>query len=97
MLMISFGIMGGVIIVAAIILLIYLCYKKKRKSVPSGESKKPDVMADIDKASADKHSRDSDRSSYISDLKLDLKNADGRCNPVNILFIYIYIFIHLSV
>lgn len=76
--MILSGFAGGAVFILALTILLVLCMKKRRGS-QDRVTKKPDVMADVDKASAD-------RTSYISDLKLDLKNSDDRCNPVCILF-----------
>lgn len=46
--------------------------------------KRPDVMADADKVCPEKRSQNSDRSSCISDLKLDLKDAEVGCEIVSI-------------
>lgn len=83
-------VIGVAIVVIAMAMILVLCRKRasaEEKPTCLEAAKKPDVMADTERAGADKRSQNSDRSSCISDLKLDLKDADNSCEMVrNLLF-----------
>ncbi|XP_022828784.1 irregular chiasm C-roughest protein-like [Spodoptera litura] len=75
-----FIIAGGsafIVFVLIIMLIIMLCHKKTKKS----DVKKPDIT-DLGKTCVDQF-KDCDRSSNISDLKLELRQVEGSCDLDN--------------
>ncbi|XP_060808034.1 irregular chiasm C-roughest protein [Amyelois transitella] len=64
-------------LVLIIMLIIMLCHRKSNKD----DEKKPD-LTDIGKTCVDNY-KDSDRSSNISDLKLELRQVEGSCDMDN--------------
>ncbi|XP_026743411.1 irregular chiasm C-roughest protein-like isoform X1 [Trichoplusia ni] len=77
---IFFIIAGGssaVIFILIIMLIVMLCQKKTKKT----DVKKPDIT-DLGKTCVDQF-KDCDRSSNISDLKLELRQVEGSCDMEN--------------
>ncbi|XP_035451282.2 irregular chiasm C-roughest protein isoform X2 [Spodoptera frugiperda] len=75
-----FIIAGGsafIVFVLIIMLIIMLCHKKTKKT----DVKKPDIT-DLGKTCVDQF-KDCDRSSNISDLKLELRQVEGSCDLDN--------------
>ncbi|KAJ0170539.1 hypothetical protein K1T71_013910 [Dendrolimus kikuchii] len=75
LLLILFGVMSGTIMVAAVIMLVILCQRKQRKNKQSQVTEKPDVTV-----TAEELYKENDRNSNISDLKLELRQANGSCD-----------------
>ncbi|XP_031765183.2 irregular chiasm C-roughest protein-like [Galleria mellonella] len=69
-----FGATSGTIMVAALVMLIILCQRKQRKNKQTQVTEKPDVTV-----TAEELFKDNDRNSNISDLKLELRQANGSC------------------
>ncbi|XP_073965975.1 irregular chiasm C-roughest protein-like [Choristoneura fumiferana] len=65
---------SAIIVILIIMLIIMLCHRKNRKS---DVDKKPDIT-NVGKTNVDQF-KDSDRSSNISDLKLELRQVEGSC------------------
>lgn len=63
------GVTSGIIIFSAFIILVVVCHRRRRKKGQMNE--KPDVTVTGDVY------KESDRSSNISDLKLQLPQSDG--------------------
>ncbi|KAJ2943111.1 hypothetical protein O0L34_g18801 [Tuta absoluta] len=74
LLLILFGVTSGTIMVAALIMLVILCQRKQRKSKQAQVAEKPDVTV-----TAEELFKENDRNSNISDLKLELRQANGSC------------------
>ncbi|GBP87754.1 Irregular chiasm C-roughest protein [Eumeta japonica] len=74
LLLILFGVMSGTVMVTAMIMLVILCQRKQRKSKPATVTEKPDVTV-----TAEELYKENDRNSNISDLKLELRQANGNC------------------
>ncbi|XP_013197490.1 irregular chiasm C-roughest protein [Amyelois transitella] len=74
LLLILFGVTSGTIMVAALIMLVILCQRKQRKNKQTQVTEKPDVTV-----TAEELFKDNDRNSNISDLKLELRQANGSC------------------
>ncbi|XP_047509319.1 irregular chiasm C-roughest protein-like [Pieris napi] len=74
LLLILFGITSGTIMVAAVIMLVILCQRKQRKNKQAQVTEKPDVTV-----TAEELYKENDRNSNISDLKLELRQANGNC------------------
>ncbi|XP_050679534.1 irregular chiasm C-roughest protein-like isoform X1 [Leptidea sinapis] len=72
LIMILFGVTSGTIMVAAVIMLVILCQRKQRKNKQQ-VTEKPDVTVTAEELFKD------DRNSNISDLKLELRQANGSC------------------
>ncbi|CAG9789956.1 unnamed protein product [Diatraea saccharalis] len=72
LLLILFGVTSGTILVAALIMMVILCQRKQRKNKQVTE--KPDVTV-----TAEELFKENDRNSNISDLKLELRQANGSC------------------
>lgn len=64
------GVTSGIIMFSAFIILVVICHRRRRKKQHMNE--KPDVTA----MTGDMY-KESDRSSNISDLKLQLPQSDG--------------------
>ncbi|KAL0810397.1 hypothetical protein ABMA28_010542 [Loxostege sticticalis] len=69
---------SAAVLVLIIMLIIMLCHRKTKKT---DQVKKPDIT-DIGKTCVDQY-KDSDRSSNISDLKLELRQVEGSCDIDN--------------
>lgn len=69
------------IFILIIMLLIMLCHRKSNKT----DVKKPDIT-DLGKTCVDQF-KDCDRSSNISDLKLELRQVEGSCDMVSFVTI----------
>lgn len=67
--------------VAAVIMLVILCQRKQRKNKQSQVAEKPDVTV-----TAEELYKENDRNSNISDLKLELRQANGSCEIVSMDF-----------
>lgn len=67
--------------VAAVIMLVILCQRKQRKNKQTQVAEKPDVTV-----TAEELFKENDRNSNISDLKLELRQANGSCEVVSIFF-----------
>ncbi|XP_052743114.1 irregular chiasm C-roughest protein isoform X1 [Bicyclus anynana] len=74
LLLILFGVTSGTIMVAAVIMLVILCQRKQRKNKQAQVTEKPDVTV-----TAEELFKENDRNSNISDLKLELRQANGSC------------------
>ncbi|KAL4707087.1 hypothetical protein ACJJTC_011413 [Scirpophaga incertulas] len=74
LLLILFGVTSGTILVAALIMLVILCQRKQRKNKEIQVTEKPDVTV-----TAEELFKENDRNSNISDLKLELRQANGNC------------------
>ncbi|XP_038217087.1 irregular chiasm C-roughest protein-like isoform X2 [Zerene cesonia] len=74
LLLILFGVTSGTIMVAAVIMLVILCQRKQRKNKQQ-VTEKPDVTV-----TAEELYKENDRNSNISDLKLELRQANGTCD-----------------
>ncbi|CAH0403755.1 unnamed protein product [Chilo suppressalis] len=74
LLLILFGVTSGTILVAALIMLVILCQRKQRKNKQTQVTEKPDVTV-----TAEELFKENDRNSNISDLKLELRQANGSC------------------
>ncbi|XP_061725358.1 irregular chiasm C-roughest protein-like isoform X1 [Cydia pomonella] len=74
LLLILFGVTSGTIMVAALIMLVILCQRKQRKNKQTQVTEKPDVTV-----TAEELYKENDRNSNISDLKLELRQANGSC------------------
>ncbi|CAK1549212.1 unnamed protein product [Leptosia nina] len=74
LLIILFGITSGTIMVAAVIMMVILCQRKQRKNKQAQVTEKPDVTV-----TAEELYKENDRNSNISDLKLELRQANGSC------------------
>ncbi|XP_063835341.1 irregular chiasm C-roughest protein [Ostrinia nubilalis] len=74
LLLILFGVTSGTILVASVIMLVILCQRKQRKSKQTQMTEKPDVTV-----TAEELFKENDRNSNISDLKLELRQANGSC------------------
>ncbi|KAF9799007.1 hypothetical protein SFRURICE_011646, partial [Spodoptera frugiperda] len=74
LLLILFGVTSGTIMVAAVIMLVILCQRKQRKNKQTQVTEKPDVTV-----TAEELYKENDRNSNISDLKLELRQANGSC------------------
>ncbi|KAL0859870.1 hypothetical protein ABMA27_010207 [Loxostege sticticalis] len=74
LLLILFGVTSGTILVASVIMLVILCQRKQRKSKTTQVTEKPDVTV-----TAEELFKENDRNSNISDLKLELRQANGSC------------------
>ncbi|CAH0718480.1 unnamed protein product, partial [Brenthis ino] len=74
LLLILFGVTSGTIMVAAVIMLVILCQRKQRKNKQAQITEKPDVTV-----TAEELFKENDRNSNISDLKLELRQANGSC------------------
>lgn len=85
--MILFGVTSGTIMVAIVIMLVILCQRKQRNNKQSQVAEKPDVTV-----TAEELYKENDRNSNISDLKMELRQANGSCEVVsryvNIVFLY---------
>lgn len=64
-------------------LIIMLCHRRRRKNLPTEIVKKPDIT-DIGKMNCGDQCKGSDRSSNISDLKMELRQVEGSCEMVSI-------------
>lgn len=64
--------------VAAVIMLVILCQRKQRKNKQTQVVEKPDVTV-----TAEELYKENDRNSNISDLKLELRQANGSCEVVS--------------
>lgn len=64
--------------VAVVIMLVILCQRKQRKNKQTTVTEKPDVTV----TSEDLY-KENDRNSNISDLKLELRQANGNCEIVS--------------
>lgn len=64
--------------VAAVIMLVILCQRKQRKNKQAQVAEKPDVTV-----TAEELFKENDRNSNISDLKLELRQANGSCEIVS--------------
>ncbi|XP_041985812.1 irregular chiasm C-roughest protein-like isoform X2 [Aricia agestis] len=73
LLLILFGVTSGTIMVAAVIMLVILCQRKQRKNKQQ-VTEKPDVTVTTEDLY-----KENDRNSNISDLKLELRQANGSC------------------
>lgn len=69
--------------VAALIMLVILCQRKQRKNKQTNVTEKPDVTV-----TAEELFKENDRNSNISDLKLELRQANGSCEIVSVDFIF---------
>lgn len=67
--------------VAAVIMLVILCQRKQRKNKQTQVTEKPDVTV-----TAEELYKENDRNSNISDLKLELRQANGSCEIVSMIF-----------
>lgn len=65
------GVTSGIILFSAFIILVVVCHRRRRKKGQMNE--KPDVTV----TTGDVYNKESDRSSNISDLKLQLPQSDG--------------------
>ncbi|XP_022828505.1 irregular chiasm C-roughest protein-like isoform X2 [Spodoptera litura] len=65
------GVTSGIVIFSAFIILVVVCHRRRRKKGQMNE--KPDVTV----TTGDVYNKESDRSSNISDLKLQLPQSDG--------------------
>ncbi|XP_049882134.1 irregular chiasm C-roughest protein-like [Pectinophora gossypiella] len=74
LLLILFGVTSGTIMVAALVMLVILCQRKQRKNKQTQVAEKPDVTV-----TAEELFKENDRNSNISDLKLELRQANGSC------------------
>ncbi|XP_073965608.1 irregular chiasm C-roughest protein-like, partial [Choristoneura fumiferana] len=74
LLLILFGVTSGTIMVAALVMLVILCQRKQRKNKQTQVTEKPDVTV-----TAEELYKENDRNSNISDLKLELRQANGSC------------------
>ncbi|XP_068624403.1 irregular chiasm C-roughest protein-like [Battus philenor] len=74
LLLIMFSVTSGTIMVAAVIMLVILCQRKQRKNKQAQMTEKPDVTV-----TAEELFKENDRNSNISDLKLELRQANGSC------------------
>ncbi|KAJ8706062.1 hypothetical protein PYW07_010839 [Mythimna separata] len=74
LLLILFGVTSGTIMVGAVIMLVILCQRKQRKNKQTQVAEKPDVTV-----TAEELYKENDRNSNISDLKLELRQANGSC------------------
>ncbi|XP_045457394.1 irregular chiasm C-roughest protein-like [Melitaea cinxia] len=74
LLLILFGVTSGTIMVAVVIMLVILCQRKQRKNKQVQVTEKPDVTV-----TAEELFKENDRNSNISDLKLELRQANGSC------------------
>ncbi|XP_032524500.2 irregular chiasm C-roughest protein-like [Danaus plexippus] len=74
LLLILFGVTSGTIMVAALVMLVILCQRKQRKNKQTQVTEKPDVTV-----TAEELFKENDRTSNISDLKLELRQANGSC------------------
>ncbi|XP_047541036.1 irregular chiasm C-roughest protein-like isoform X1 [Vanessa atalanta] len=72
LLVILFGVTSGTIMVAVVIMLVILCQRKQRKNKQVQVTEKPDVTV-----TAEELFKENDRNSNISDLKLELRQANG--------------------
>lgn len=68
--------------VAAVIMLVILCQRKQRKNKQTQVAEKPDVTV-----TAEELYKENDRNSNISDLKLELRQANGSCEIVSTDFV----------
>lgn len=68
--------------VAVVIMLVILCQRKQRKNKQVQVTEKPDVTV-----TAEELFKENDRNSNISDLKLELRQANGSCEIVSSDFI----------
>lgn len=68
--------------VATVVMLVILCQRKQRKNKQTQVVKKPDVTV-----TAEQLYKENDRNSNISDLKLELRQANGTCEVVSVLFL----------
>ncbi|KAG6465138.1 hypothetical protein O3G_MSEX014955, partial [Manduca sexta] len=74
LLLILVGVTFGTIMVAAVVMLVILCQRKQRKNKQTQVTEKPDVTV-----TAEELFKENDRNSNISDLKLELRQANGSC------------------
>ncbi|CAH2098731.1 unnamed protein product [Euphydryas editha] len=74
LLLILFGVTSGTIMVAVVIMSVILCQRKQRKNKQVQVTEKPDVTV-----TAEELFKENDRNSNISDLKLELRQANGSC------------------
>lgn len=77
LLIVLFGVTSGTIMVAAIIMMVILCQRKQRKTKQTAVTEKPDVTV-----TSEDLFKENDRNSNISDLKLELRQANGTCEVV---------------
>lgn len=75
--------------VAALVMLVILCQRKQRKNKQTQVTEKPDVTV-----TAEELFKENDRTSNISDLKLELRQANGSCEIVSIAFILLLPFLN---
>lgn len=78
LLMILFGVTSGTIMVAIVIMLVILCQRKQRNNKQSQVAEKPDVTV-----TAEELYKENDRNSNISELKMELRQANGSCEVVS--------------
>lgn len=77
MVMIVSGCASAVVLILLVMLFVMLCHRRTKKD----DVKKPD-LTELGKNCVDKY-KDSDRSSNISDLKLELRQVEGSCDMVS--------------
>ncbi|KAJ0170541.1 hypothetical protein K1T71_013912 [Dendrolimus kikuchii] len=75
--MIITGCAAAIVLILLIMLIVMLCHRRTKKE----DVKKPD-LTELGKTCVDKY-KDSDRSSNISDLKLELRQVEGSCDMDN--------------
>lgn len=66
-------------------MLVILCQRKQRKNKQTQVAEKPDVTV-----TAEELYKENDRNSNISDLKLELRQANGSCEIVSIYYFFYY-------
>lgn len=81
--MILFGVTSGTIMVAIVIMLVILCQRKQRNNKQSQVAEKPDVTV-----TAEELYKENDRNSNISELKMELRQANGSCEVVSKRYLY---------
>lgn len=78
--------------VVALIMLVIICQRKQRKNKQTQVVEKPDVTV-----TAEELFKENDRNSNISDLKLELRQANGSCEIVSRFNVYLHIIVFLII